>query len=333
MFRENITWAQSQERELRMFAADPELKRMRFKPMANHQRAFLHSLAEDYGLDSESQDPEPHRHVCLFKTPRFVSAPKKTLAQSLRLVKTAAATAAAAAAKPATPANSQPSPQAFNALLLTTPRFGLTVEEVDRALASDIAAAARSGPALSFTTSFLPSEDIVIKAIPNFTTAAIATSMAPTPQAVQSVLKDLKSAVARTISKAGLANGVVLCHADSSLNVVRREGDQAAGADGWSAVASKGTWRRAPSGKVAPPVASSSRAGGGFFALRKLELRKKKVEEEKAEVEEDWEAAAEKLEGGSSDKENEVVKTSSEDELQGHHDSEQEQSSLVATDA
>lgn len=332
MFRENITWAQSQERELRMFAADPELKRMRFKPMANHQRAFLHSLAEDYGLDSESQDPEPHRHVCLFKTPRFVSAPKKTLAQSLRLVKTAAATAAAAAAKPATPANSQPSPQAFNALLLTTPRFGLTVEEVDRALASDIAAAARSGPALSFTTSFLPSEDIVIKAIPNFTTAAIATSMAPTPQAVQSVLKDLKSAVARTISKAGLANGVVLCHADSSLNVVRREGDQAAGADGWSAVASKGTWRRAPSGKVAPPVASSSRAGGGFFALRKLELRKKKVEEEKAEVEEDWEAAAEKLEGGSSDKENEVVKTSSQDELQGHHDSEQEQSSLVATD-
>jgi transcriptional repressor NF-X1 len=53
--------------------------------MQANQRAFLHSLAEDYGFDSESQDPEPHRHICIFKTPRFVSAPMKTLAQCVKI--------------------------------------------------------------------------------------------------------------------------------------------------------------------------------------------------------------------------------------------------------
>ncbi|KAK3300043.1 uncharacterized protein B0H64DRAFT_379796 [Chaetomium fimeti] len=90
LFRENAKWAQEQERELRVFAAAPEEKRIRFKPMPAYQRAFLHHLAADFGLDTESQDPGPHRHVCVFKTPRFVSAPAKTLGQCLQIATTAA---------------------------------------------------------------------------------------------------------------------------------------------------------------------------------------------------------------------------------------------------
>lgn len=84
LFRDNTKFCQSYEREFRVFAADDQEKRLRFKPMQAIQREFLHSLAEDFGLDSESQDPEPHRHVCVFKTPRFVSAPMKTLAQCVK---------------------------------------------------------------------------------------------------------------------------------------------------------------------------------------------------------------------------------------------------------
>jgi transcriptional repressor NF-X1 len=84
LFRESTKFCQIYEREFRVFAADEKEKRLRFKPMKANQREFIHSLAEDFGLDSESQDPEPHRHVCIFKTPRFVSAPMKTLAQCVK---------------------------------------------------------------------------------------------------------------------------------------------------------------------------------------------------------------------------------------------------------
>jgi len=87
LFKESTKFCQTYEREFRVFAADPKEKRLRFKPMQSNQRAFIHALAEDYGLDSESQDPEPHRHVSIFKTPRFVSAPMKTLAQCVKISK------------------------------------------------------------------------------------------------------------------------------------------------------------------------------------------------------------------------------------------------------
>lgn len=316
LFRENINWAQAQEREFRVFAAAPDEKRLRFKPMPSHQRAFLHALAEDFGLDSESQDPEPHRHVCVFKTPRFVAAPRKTLAQCLRIAKTASNLGAGASTlrPPAPAAPKQQASEAFNALLLMDPRFGLTIDELDQALAADLATASRSGPALTFSTHFLPSEEVVIKAIPNLTAAAIATSLAATPQAVESTLSStLKPAVTRTISRLGLAGGVSLCHVDASLTITRREGDAAAaGAGGWSAVVSRGSWRKvASANRAQAPGATASgeqRAPSAFMALRKSELRKKEKEEGTKEetkataaaapaaaVEEDWLAAAEKL--------------------------------------
>ncbi len=76
-------------------------------------------------------DPEPHRHVCVFKTPRFVSAPRKTLAQCARLVRNTPA--------PATAPRPADQNQAYNAFLLKEPRFGrLRLTSSDEALESDL---------------------------------------------------------------------------------------------------------------------------------------------------------------------------------------------------
>jgi transcriptional repressor NF-X1 len=295
--REDPTWAQTQEREFRVFASSPDEKRLRFKPMPANKRAFLHNLAEDFGLDSESEDPEPHRHVCIFKTPRFVSAPHKTLAQCMRILKNQAASAAAAAPRsPATLADRLPTVQPFNAFLLRDPRFGLTIEELEQALAADLASVSRSGPAIKFTTNFLPSDEIVVKATAVMTTAAIATSLAGTPQSIETALSGVKQSLAKTISRLGLAGAVELCHTDTSLNVTRNEGDAAASASGWNAVASRGSWRR----PAVQPKALPASTPGRFVALKKL--GKKAKESEKVEVEEDWLAAADKEEGEQSGK-------------------------------
>ncbi|KAK4147924.1 uncharacterized protein C8A04DRAFT_8826 [Dichotomopilus funicola] len=298
-FRENVNWAQEQERELRVFANAPEVKRIRFKPMPSHRRAFLHALAEDFGLDSESQDPEPHRHVCIFKTPRFVSAPHKTLAQCLRIANTAARLGAVASSlKPAPPPASQQQTEFFNALLLKDLRFALTLDELNDAIATELASASRSGPALSFSTTFLPSEEILIKATPNMTAAAIATSLTPTPQAVEKTLSSLKSSVSKITSREGLAGGVVLCHADAAGQITRREGDTSAKNGGWNAVAGRGSWRKL-GGKIsiteAKAVASEQRPRSTFVALRKSEPKAKPVVLDDKVVG-DWAAAVEEEE-------------------------------------
>ncbi|KAH8675312.1 hypothetical protein BX600DRAFT_377735 [Xylariales sp. PMI_506] len=304
-FRDNSKWAQTYEREFRVFASDAAEKRLRFKPMKPHQRAFLHALAEDFGLDSESQDPEPHRHVSIFKTPRFVSAPAKTLAQCVR-IRAADLTPGSGTTTP--PSRGEGSGAAvvplepFNALLLTAPRFGLTVEEVEAALRADLAAQ----PTVSFATSFLPADEIVLRG-----------SGAWTPQALESSLAALKPTVARTATRLGLAAAVMLCHVDSSLNVLRREVDPSGkgsagggGAGGWSSVVSRSTARLSKAGAAGATgsagggVAGAAGSGSGvrskFVALRK-EPKKKIVEVEP--VEDDWLAAAEKLDEERDDEE------------------------------
>ncbi|RYP24034.1 hypothetical protein DL765_000762 [Monosporascus sp. GIB2] len=291
-YRENPKWAEKYEREYRVFASDAAEKRLRFKPMQSHQRAFLHSLAEDFGFDSESSDPEPHRHVCLFKTPRFVSAPAKTLSQCAKIrAAQAPPTSAAPALTGAGPAPKQP----YNALLLSSPRFGLTIEEVDAALKRDYAA----HPAVKVAqASFLPSDEVVLRASGTWTA----------PQALEASLPALRTAVAATARRLGLAARASLCHVDDSLNVLRREEDPDAAAvngkksaDGWNAVLGRSAARPRPAPAPAASIANAP-LRSGFVALRRdplalkkkgEEANKKKVPEEP--VDEDWEAAAEKL--------------------------------------
>jgi transcriptional repressor NF-X1 len=299
MFRETgAAWAQAQEREFRVFAESSDEKRLRFRPMQPQQRAFLHALAEDYGFDSESQDFGADRHVCLFKTPRFVSAPRKTLAQCLRIVNAAAALSTA---RPAAVLPEQQS-QAFNALLIKDLRFGLTLDELDQTLKNPLAAVSRSGPALTFATTFLPSDEILIKATPTITAASIATSLAPTPQAVEATLTSLKATVEKLVTRDNLAGAVTLVHADASLNITRRQGDAASGGKGgWNTVASRNPWRKTAtagaSGGGPGLAAAQARAPSAFMALKKPEAKKKAVAPVQEPVEEDWLVAAEKMEG------------------------------------
>lgn len=269
-FRDNAKWAQTYEREFRVFASDPTEKRVRFKPMKSHLRAFLHSLAEDFGLDSESQDPEPHRHVSIFKTPRFVSAPTKTLGQCVKIRDTEAQMQQTQGPNIIVPT------EPYNALILSSPQFGLTIEELESSLRTDLA----TQPSISFKTSFLPSDEIVLRG-----------SGAWTPQALEASVTALKPLVAQTVSRLGFAKTVSLCHVDPSLNVLRREADAAkSSAGGWSTVVGRSAARPA---NAAPPAPAPTRSK--FVALLRPS-KKNKVEEPQPEpVDDDWEAAAEKL--------------------------------------
>ncbi|KAF5878368.1 putative nf-x1-type zinc finger protein nfxl1 protein [Botrytis fragariae] len=261
MVKDMLKFCQTYEREFRVFAADPSEKRLRFKPMPSHQRAFLHSLAEDYGLDSESQDPEPHRHVSIFKTPRFVSAPLKTLAQCVKVKPVAVVEAASSKRLVATA-------EPFNAFLLSNPRFGLTIDEIHTDLLSEFANAG-----LDFDVSFLPSGEVVLR------------GKAPETwyTKVDSALTAMQHSLVQKVKALQLASTVVLCSVDSSLNVVRREDDHLGG--GWSQVAKGASGSKAP---VRPEIGVKS----SFTVLGTRMAAKKKKEEQDSAVD-DWEKEVE----------------------------------------
>ncbi len=183
--------------------------------MLADQRAFLHSLAEDFGLDSESMDPEPHRHVAIFKTPRFVSAPLKTLAQCIKIKPSEQPLAT-------TSVTTIEVRKPYNALILADPRFALTIDELRAQLRADLATASNS----PFHISFLPSEEIVLYPDP---------TSGDTEEAVESILRRLKPLVAKTVTANELASSVALCRIDQSLNVIHRELDMTE-TGGWSQV-------------------------------------------------------------------------------------------------
>ncbi|KKY14949.1 putative nf-x1-type zinc finger protein nfxl1 [Phaeomoniella chlamydospora] len=193
-------WTHAQETTLRIFAADETEKRLRFKPMKTGQRAFIHSLAEDFGIDSESVDPEPHRHVVLFKTPKFVSAPMKTLAQAARIRRTQAVTRASAMAEnegTATKRADEAHPP-LNGYLLIKPRFALTIDEVTSHIQQVVS--------LPFHVHFMTQRDAI---------ALIPLPSSSERQLQQQLLK-LRPSVAAEISKYQIAESVLLCALDPS---------------------------------------------------------------------------------------------------------------------
>lgn len=225
MFRESTKWGQAQEKEFRVFAADETAKRLRFKPMPPHQRAFIHSLSDDFGFDSESMDPEPHRHVAVFKTPKFVMAPMKTLTECIR-IRGAAEASGVTTDEPRNTISSSNEP--YNGFVMTNPRFGLTLEEIR----ADFSTTLDSFSDLTYDISFLPSEEIVIKARP-------ARSAVNLPAlSIEACIKALKAPLSTVTSSRSLATSIKLCTLDASLNVLRREMDDLANG-GWSQVAAK----------------------------------------------------------------------------------------------
>ncbi|KAL9124864.1 MAG: hypothetical protein Q9217_005859 [Psora testacea] len=274
MFRKNMKWAQTREREFRLFAADEREKRLRFKPMPAQQRAFLQSLSEDFGLDSESMDPDPHRHVIVFKTPHFVMAPMKTLAECLRIHTAEASKVAAVEPHPSILGSNEP----FNGFLITQPRFGLTLEE----LRADYASSLDSTPGLVFDISFLPSEEIVMKARPASTSTPISSA------AIEASIKALKRSLSATTVSRKLAGTIQLCSLDPCLNITRRELDDPTSNGGWSQVAAKGAAPRT----LRPQNRFGQKSAYTVLGSKLKDAKKKKEEVKKAlamDVVDDWE--------------------------------------------
>lgn len=261
LFKETPTWCETQEREFRVFSQSPTEIRIRYKPMPNNQRRFLHVLAEDYGLESRSEDNEPFRYVLVYKGPRFVSAPGKTIRQcvKIRATQEAAATAlAAAVVKP--PALQETEP--LNAFLLTSPRFGLTTDEVGVALAAELA----EQPALHFKIEYLPTDEVLMRATVQYSSFMSAAG-------IETALRTLKKSVSERVRTHEIAGNVFLCHVDASDAITRREDySRQDGVGGWSAVAS-----RAAAKKESTAVAETSPVKGS--GRRLLGLRKKRVDQ------------------------------------------------------
>ncbi|KAG5979528.1 hypothetical protein E4U55_005075 [Claviceps digitariae] len=264
LFMENTSWAESQEREFRVFAKSPNEVRLRFKPMISTYRQFLHNLATDYGLESKSEDTEPHRYVVVFKGVRFVSAPLKTLAQCVKIRAAQAAEAAASStatsrALPHVPPRANP----FNGFLLINPRFGLTIDEVTSALQSDLAVQ----PSIHFKISFLPSEEILLYATTSY-------SAVLSPTALEQVLTSMKARLAKSIEAVGLAGNILLCHVDSSSNhIIHRDDFNKTDASGWSAVAGRSA---AKLESVLPAEEPVSRKGKLLIGIRKKQSVREK---------------------------------------------------------
>lgn len=278
LFQASPKWAQVQEREFRVFAAADDEKRLRFKPMKASERAFVHHLAEDFGFDSESMDPEPHRHVLVFKSPRFVSAPNKILSECVRIraAQNAAAGKAAVAESEATNkgrANEVGDP--YNSFIITRPRFGLVVEEIRTEIMKVIP---HTSP-FQFEIEFLPNEEVIMKAMTRTLDS----------QALELILKEYKAPLANAIAGKALGS-LQLCHTDSSLNVTRRESDSGPG-DGWSRVAAKGAAPRRINQQSNLAGRNTFSALGGDTGKVTFSAKKKKPAKVVEPVVDDWEAA------------------------------------------
>lgn len=269
LYKQMQSWGDAQESQFRVFAANKDEVRLRYEPMKNQSRQFLHLLAEDFGFESKSEDYDIHRSVLVWKSDKFVSAPTKTLAQCVKIRATQAAEAAAAAAiRPPSPPILETEP--FNALVLTEPRFGLTIEEVNAALEPDLT----SLQGFRFKVDFL-NEEVLIK-------ASVSYSAFLTPAPMEKSLEILKPRIEQTIRREKLAESVLLCHSDANGAISRREVTIRAGTGGWSAVAGRAASR--PMSSSSTPAPEEAKPG------RKLLLGLKKKRPQQPEGGKVWAA-------------------------------------------
>ncbi|RBA10957.1 hypothetical protein FPRO05_05546 [Fusarium proliferatum] len=269
LYKQMPSWGDAQESQFRVFAANKDEVRLRYEPMKNQSRQFLHLLAEDFGFESKSEDYDIHRSVLVWKSDKFVSAPTKTLAQCVKIRATQAAEAAAAAAiRPPSPPILETEP--FNALVLTEPRFGLTIEEVNAALEPDLTPM----QGFRFKVDFL-NEEVLIK-------ASVSYSAFLTPAPMEKSLEILKPRIEQTIRREKLAESVLLCHSDANGAISRREVTLRAGTGGWSAVAGRAASR--PMSSSSTPAPEEAKPG------RKLLLGLKKKRPQQPEGGKVWAA-------------------------------------------
>lgn len=266
-------WATAIEAKFRAFASKEDQKRLQFAPMRAPLRQFLHLLSADYGLDSESQDPEPYRSVVVRKSANFVVAPRKTLAEVAGAKAPAAAPAALQQLKKIVRGN------AANAFVLKGIRVGLLAAELEKELSPTL-----KESQLRFDMSWYGDEDVLLK--PRASSLAV--------EQMEAELHALSTKLKRAVAAKGLADTAELCWVGADGRIANRDGA------GWSVANSR---------KAVPPSPAPctwmmpsrngfevfSGAGGDSTATiagQKSRENLKKEKEKEKEVVDSWEMEA-----------------------------------------
>lgn len=224
------------EQSVRNFAQTNSSKETHFQPMNKFRREFVHCLAADYGLDSESRDQEPYRSVFLFKGPRYSGAPpRKTIAEYLAL--NPVEVAPPSAVQQLKKARRLP----FNAILLHRIRVGMLAAELERELAPCLKDAN-----LFFNINWHGDEDVLLEPKPS----SLAVDQ------VEAELHNISPKVKRYVAASGLAESAELCWVGKEGKIASRESEK------WSLVANK---KSAPS-TVLTQYSIASRNGFSVFS-------------------------------------------------------------------
>ena len=266
-------WSTAIEEKFKAFAESNQ-KRYTFNPMKSSQRAFLHSLAEDYGFQSESQDPEPYRSVVLFKGSNNGTAPKKTIAEYIAWKPSAVPTS--------TPVSIQqlkkPQRQAYNAIILQNIKIGILNAEIERELEPVL-----KDTQLRFNLQWSNEDVLLVPKASSLGNDQIEVELADV------LIPQLK----RLIAKNGLADKAELCLIGKDGQIVNRESQPK-----WSLVVGKSSAAAGTKPPVQASVGSKSRFdfdyGKAELARKSAESLKKKDKKKEKEVDvvDDWETAA-----------------------------------------
>jgi transcriptional repressor NF-X1 len=122
-------WCTQVEGIMREFMESNDHPTMFFKPMRREQRAFVHELAESYGLFSESQDPEPKRSVFVAKKSTS-GAPDMLLTEAIKLYQTHLNKTVKIPLKKSL-GNPEPVAITYNAILMDDCLEGVTRDDLD----------------------------------------------------------------------------------------------------------------------------------------------------------------------------------------------------------
>ena len=89
--REDPSFTADVETKFESFVREMKLNTKQTKKMFNlpvmksYERRFIHELASFYGFETASQDPEPHRNVCIFAIKEKCYLPSPSLLQSIEV--------------------------------------------------------------------------------------------------------------------------------------------------------------------------------------------------------------------------------------------------------
>ncbi|KKA28640.1 hypothetical protein TD95_001874 [Thielaviopsis punctulata] len=222
IFDKRSAWCTTQEEDIRKFILSRE-ERLRFRPMNAPNRTFIHYLARDYGLESQSQDPEPNRAVVLFKRSGYTATlPAKTLLEASRTRKANKTLAAKTQEAEAASLVALSASTFKNTIALRSVPFDMTLVELEVLLEPTF----ETHSSVMFVSHFDDKQTAYFR-------GTHATGMEP--RAFEHLMRRIKSDIEGVMRPFGVI--VLLCSADEEFNVTSWE--KQVTADGWGMVVAK----------------------------------------------------------------------------------------------